>query len=368
MSIQVSGVDHHLCYLTATFCQFQKDAPKHAQLAPTDEAVVDCLVWSGAWRNIAPPQHPFGAVNESANCRSGKLINGSRALESEEKLRHLHFVIPIRHPSTVLDPTAQYFMLHETIRSIANQLEHNWTGWIVANPDQRLPDIPAKFNVLNVDISVEATLLTAQTREQHWSAFRLDKGRRVWEAVSLFKKDDMFMVVDDDDLVSRRLSKFISSADVQSGFYVDHGYSWQGGDNPLEPIKNFHRLCGTSLIIRAGYSLSHATSVRAGHESVISELGSHRLIVDRAIREGVPLKPLPFPGAVYRRLSPNSDSTHTANRLPSELVNKPQSSLISAVQRGHNTFKKSLLSNFQRALNRTQVRSSVNFRHEFFGE
>jgi hypothetical protein len=281
-------------------------------------------------------------------------------------VRHLHFVIPIRHPSTVLDPMAQYLMLKQTICSIANQLGPNWSGWIVANPGQRLPDIPKKFNVIYADLPIEATLSTARTREQHWSAFRLDKGRRVWEAVRRLNQEDVFMVVDDDDLVSRRLSRFIGSVNVRSGFYVNQGYSWQGGDHPFEPINNFHRLCGTSLLIRVGFSLSHASSDRTGNDSTISELGSHRLIVDRAIREGVPLEPIPFPGAVYRRASPNSDSTHTANHLPPEPTNKPLSSLRSAIQRGHHRFKQELLSKFQRSLNRAEVASSDDHRQEFF--
>ncbi len=51
VSLQVSGIDHQLGGLAAAFYQFQEDAPKHAQRAPADEAVVNCLV-----RPIALPR------------------------------------------------------------------------------------------------------------------------------------------------------------------------------------------------------------------------------------------------------------------------------------------------------------------------
>lgn len=52
MCLEVGRVDHHLGGLTTAFCQFHKDAPEHAELAPADEAVVDCLVWPGSVAQI----------------------------------------------------------------------------------------------------------------------------------------------------------------------------------------------------------------------------------------------------------------------------------------------------------------------------
>lgn len=283
-------------------------------------------------------------------------------------LHHLHFVIPIRHPSSVRDPLSQYDVLNQTVRSIANQQEPNWTGWIVANPGQRLPSIPPKFNVLSVDLPVEATLLSARTREQHWAAVRLDKGRRVLQAVRQMPRDDVFMVVDDDDLVSRRLSAFIGSVAVKSGFYIGEGYAWQDGNPLLEPIKDFHRRCGTSLLIRVGFSLLHAPGFGAGDESTISELGSHHLIVDRAIREGVDLEPLPFPGAVYRISSANSDSTHVADRLPSQTGHAPPSRLASAIRRGRQILKRFRIPRTKRSSHHVRVRFSDDLRQEFSGD
>ena len=48
-------VNHHLVAATATFRQFEKDAPEHAQRAPADEAVVDCLAWTLTRGQVAPP-------------------------------------------------------------------------------------------------------------------------------------------------------------------------------------------------------------------------------------------------------------------------------------------------------------------------
>lgn len=65
--LQVSGIDHQLSGFATTFFKFQKDAPKHAQLAPADEAVVDCPVWTIAWRDIAPPQSVTNDKDDAAD-------------------------------------------------------------------------------------------------------------------------------------------------------------------------------------------------------------------------------------------------------------------------------------------------------------
>lgn len=283
-------------------------------------------------------------------------------------LRHLHFVVPIRHPSTVRDPLSQYDFLDQTIRSIANQKEPNWSGWIVANSGQRLPSLPANFKVLSVDLPVEPAFLKATTREQHWAAVRLDKGRRVLQAVSQLPRDDFFMVVDDDDLVSRKLSAFIGSVDVKSGFYIGEGYAWQGGDHPLEPIKDFHRRCGTSLLIRVGFSRLYAPSFGADNEETISELGSHHLIFDRALREGVGLEPLPFPGAVYRVSSANSDSTHIASRLPSQFAHQRNSWSAVVMRRCRQILSRSLALTTKQSSYHKSIRFSEDAQQEFFGK
>ena len=90
MRLQVSGIDHQLGGFAAAFCQFQEDAPKHAQLAPADEAVVDCLVWSVAWRNIAPPQ-PVADNKDDAADHPLVIHTGDAVREWEERryARHL---------------------------------------------------------------------------------------------------------------------------------------------------------------------------------------------------------------------------------------------------------------------------------------
>lgn len=54
--LQMGRIDNQLFRLASALREFHEDASEHAQLAPADEAVVDCLVWPVAWRHIAPAQ------------------------------------------------------------------------------------------------------------------------------------------------------------------------------------------------------------------------------------------------------------------------------------------------------------------------
>ena len=56
MRLEVCGVDHDFLGIPAAFGKLGEDAPEHAHLTPTNEAVVDCLVRPVACRHVAPPQ------------------------------------------------------------------------------------------------------------------------------------------------------------------------------------------------------------------------------------------------------------------------------------------------------------------------
>ena len=100
-------VDHHLGGLAAAFRQFHEDAPEHAQLAPADETVVDCLVRPVACRNIAPPQaiadHEDDAADHPAVIDTRHAV---RQRKERRNPRHLGFGKQdhLGHGSTPLVP------------------------------------------------------------------------------------------------------------------------------------------------------------------------------------------------------------------------------------------------------------------------
>lgn len=90
--LEMGGVDQDFLGIAATFGKFNEDAPEHAQLAPSDEAVVDCLVWPVAWRNVTPPQ-PVADYEDDPTDHPAIIHPGDAMRERKERRypRHLGF-------------------------------------------------------------------------------------------------------------------------------------------------------------------------------------------------------------------------------------------------------------------------------------
>jgi hypothetical protein len=108
------------------------------------------------------------------------------------------------------------------------------------------------------------------------------------------------MVVDHDDLVSNRLAELVASAPEANGWFLDDGYIFSGGKEVYHYEHMFHKLCGTSHIIRADLLKIPARVDDANSGYIRTWLGSHVFIKDDFEKQGTPLAPLPFTGAVYR--------------------------------------------------------------------
>ncbi|WP_460275541.1 hypothetical protein [Celeribacter sp. ULVN23_4] len=210
------------------------------------------------------------------------------------------------------DHTAQLRYLEQTFASIAGQVTPGWKAWVVGHRSQSLPKLPNKFEFVPIDFPAEPLLFSAKTRAEHYHAVRLDKGRRVLAAFQEMQRSEVFMVVDDDDFVSARLAHFVSTTEVPSGYHINSGYIWDVEKNFIAPSNKFHTICGTSLLISVEFMQRQVPVIGSQNEALITELGSHKTVVDRALREGLPFSPVPFPGAIYRMGSSNSDSKFVA--------------------------------------------------------
>jgi hypothetical protein len=213
----------------------------------------------------------------------------------------LTFVIPLRHPENSPDWAALKRRLEETIRSIAAQDDPRWRAIIVADSGAELPELPRGFTRERVDFPPNPMFERGDGGlEAFRAACRLDKGRRVLAGVMAAGTAGYVMVVDDDDLVSRRLTGFVAEHRGGSGWYVEKGYLWGDGGRLLYQYADFSAFCGTSHIVRA--DLYDVSAGRPGPDSAVVRtlFGSHVFIREYFSARGRPLEPLPFPGAVYR--------------------------------------------------------------------
>lgn len=221
----------------------------------------------------------------------------------------LTFIIPVRHQDNARDWGRLKSNLVQTAASIANQSQDDWRAIVVANEGADLPQLPERFAVERVDFPANSLHEQGDaSREDFHEAFRIDKGRRVLRGMLRARESRYFMIVDDDDFVSRRIVRFVSEDVGAYGWKIDHGYVWDDGGRLLFESDAFNHLCGTSLIVRADLYGAPQRFEDAPPDWIKSMLGSHVKIAGILAERGTPLTPLPFRGAVYRVGHPGSHS------------------------------------------------------------
>jgi hypothetical protein len=211
------------------------------------------------------------------------------------------FIIPVRHQQNAKDWGALSARLTQTLRSVAAQESPNWRGVVVVNHGAELPAMPDKFEVVRVDFPPNPMHERGGgDQETFYDAFRVDKGRRVLAGMLARRETHFFMIVDDDDFVSRKIVGFASGHIGKEGWKINKGYEWTEGSSMVHQNDNFNEFCGTSLIINSTLYELPRTFTDATEDYVKNMLGSHIRIADVLECKGTPLAPLPFRGAIYR--------------------------------------------------------------------
>lgn len=224
----------------------------------------------------------------------------------------LTFIIPVRHQDNAKDWNGLVARLSQTIASIGAQEHDDWRAVIVANDGAQLPEMPPRFTVVRV--SFPPNLLhnrETATRQMFLDAFRLDKGRRVLAGMLVNNDSEYFMIVDDDDFVSARITGFVKKNRGKNGWKINKGYVWNEGSNWLYRTGNLNGVCGTTLIIRSDLYALPASFENADEQMVMAMLGSHRGVPALLMDNQTPLEELPFAGAIYRIGNSGSHSQKT---------------------------------------------------------
>lgn len=237
-------------------------------------------------------------------------------------MKDLTFVIPIRHPDNLRDRDVQVKILQKTFKSYTAQTCDSWRAVIVANPGTPLPDLPEGFDVAWVDYGPNPQHELKQHNFQEALHFFLfDKGRRVWSGIKAFPDSRYFMVMDDDDLVSRDLTKYVRDNSGPNGWFLNKGYGIDPNGAFAMSIDRFHKTSGSSHIVRADLYPLPDKDDESFRKYVMVWLGAHGGITELFEAIGKPLEPLPFYGAVYMVNNPNSHS-NSNSMLRQYVLNK----------------------------------------------
>lgn len=224
-------------------------------------------------------------------------------------MKDLTFVIPIRHPDNVRDPAAQLRILEQTFRCYCAQTVDSWRVVLVANTGTRLPELPKGFEVVWVDYEPNAQHeLKDHNFRSAMNAILLDKGRRIGAGIRAFPDTHYYMLMDDDDFVSCRMTEFVKNNQGGNGWYVNKGYGVSLDGVLAMALDRFHKVSGSSHIVRNDLFPLPDETDDAYDPYVMKWLGTHGPTTELFEDIGAPLSPLPFHGAVYLVNNPNSHS------------------------------------------------------------
>lgn len=216
------------------------------------------------------------------------------------------FVTCLRHPERSNNYDHVEKMLEDTLNSVCSQQSGDFRVIVVA---YKLPYFAPRENVDFVLVDYPPPKLTK--RRVSLDDVRIDKGIKLATGISYAKEKynpSHVVIFDADDFVSNRIAGFLSEQSADTGFYIDVGYIYSESDKSIYVMNEFNIKCGTSMIYPTKllkippYDPNDQMGVvnATGISYCANMYGSHLRGVRHFENIGHPLKPFPFPGAVYR--------------------------------------------------------------------
>lgn len=214
----------------------------------------------------------------------------------------LVFIIPIKSPK-VSNSWEQVSRLFERcVRSICNQTSPEFRVIVVCHEKPHIKFSHPHILYHEVDLPI-----IKLDPEQKYKSARYyceernkDKERKILMGMVHARtlKPSYVMPVDADDCVSKRLAEFVNRNSHSNGWFISDGYEYQEGSRRIYLRKgNFNMRCGTCNILR--YDLLDLPENINYDKPRHQFLPGHHDVEKFMLRQGTPLEPLPFPGAIY---------------------------------------------------------------------
>lgn len=217
-------------------------------------------------------------------------------------------VIPLAAKSVVADWTRTCGLLEQTLRSVL-AMPADFLSVLVIGHDEPAGMIPWQGRVRFVRVEFDPPDHEGGSR-----ARIADKGKKLRIGVIEAKRDGAtwVMPVDADDLLSCRLPR-LCNLDACDAVCFGSGYLWRDDSQWVRRLGNFHRVCGTSWIMRLNATLFPAW---LGNEDRRVCDASHADRFANLKSIGANLQVLRTPVAIYRQsgASLSSDAPYKNKR------------------------------------------------------
>jgi hypothetical protein len=201
----------------------------------------------------------------------------------------LVFIIPVKSPLISANWVWFSRLFERSIKSVCNQTSADFKAIVVCNEKPRTTFVSPHLEYLTVDFPppVSDKVNPVVGLESPKEA---DKAKKIIAGLVHASKfnPSHIMVVDADDCINKNIVKFVQERPNDDGWYAKTGYVYKEGKKYIYlNSKNFHDLCGTSIVVK--YELAELL-IQDGR------FYEHNLI---NLANGTNLQVLPFAGAVY---------------------------------------------------------------------
>ena len=222
------------------------------------------------------------------------------------------FLTSIRHPQNSNNFARVEALFEISLRSVCSQTDPNFTVVVVANDIPRINFRDSRVTYHVVDFPCPDPRRPATTNIR--SLVR-DKGTKLIAGMLAARRfnPDYFAIFDADDVVSRRIVRFVHTHSSESGWYVNSGNVVNTKTWTIQRKTGLYRYCGSTLVPNAPQLLRLARiddSVNAdiGQEQIVSlsspefvdhVIGNHPYMVGYFASHGLRMRPLPFRAACW---------------------------------------------------------------------
>lgn len=207
----------------------------------------------------------------------------------------LVFVVPLKSQqvSKSWDLVTQLF--ERCVKSLCNQTSAEYRVIVVCNERPKIEFNHPKITYIEVDFP-------PPNEPDSITRGHTDKGRKILKGLIDAQEflPTYTMAVDADDCVSKHLAEFVNQNHNCNGWFINKGYKYQNNsDYVYIKRKDFYKICGTCNIIK--YELNQFPEnpeYNRGYGYYKFYI-DHEKVRETLMKKEIPLKPLPFPGAVY---------------------------------------------------------------------
>lgn len=246
-----------------------------------------------------------------------------------------YFAIPLRSKKSSKNWMQVEKLFNDTIRSIYNQTNKNFKIIVACHDVPRMSvDIDERLEFITVDFPTPST-----TNEQ-----MTDKGYKKIYAMKRIKElgAGYVMFLDADDLVSNRLVDFTYSNNDKLGWLIDKGYKYDQASNKIKKTSNFHKLCGSSSILKyTPEDLPDEVKFPGYGEKTIKKhifQYPHAEVVDvYQNSKNCRINSLPFEGAIY--ITNNGENHSASNQNFKTKIKKRVKDILSSDRLNKNASK-----------------------------